>query len=391
MYIDRNIEPWFKKVTSVYDMITLIGPRQAGKTTFLQNMAKKNNASYMSFNDPIAREMFEQDIALFEKQYISKTDPTVLDEIGYCKDPGLGLKFLVDNGNKLWVTSSSEILIGKEVLSYLVGRTSVMRLYQFNIHEFMRARKIRSVTNTVLKRTIQEHAGYGGYPHVVMTGDIEMKRLILNDLVETMVLKDVVLNFSISDERALSKCLRYLANLSGHILQYKTMTNDMEISFKTLKKYIEAFEKSYLIVLVEPFFSKKNKELVKHPKIFFYDTGLRNAIVNEHSKQIDGPLFESYVVTELIKAGYSLKYWRTKAGSEVDLVVEKGNETVPIEVKLTNRDLAVGKGFRSFIRAYGAKKGFVVAFNIDKGNRKVDKCNVIFCDVLALLECLESQ
>ena len=132
MFVERDLRTWFEKVDGVYDMISLVGPRQAGKTTFLKHLIQGTKAEYLSFDDPVAREMFEQDINMFQRQYLSNESTTVLDEVGYCNNAGIGLKYLVDNGNKLWITSSSETLLGKEVMSYLVGRVSILRLFQFN-------------------------------------------------------------------------------------------------------------------------------------------------------------------------------------------------------------------------------------------------------------------
>ena len=93
-------------------------------------------------------------------------------------------------------------------------------------------------------------------------------------------------------------------------------------------------EKSYLIYRVTPFFSNKKKEIVKQPKLYFVDTGLRNIIAKEFDSNIDGKLFENYVLTELLKIGLAPKYWRTKNKTEVDFIVEFENKVIPIEVKL---------------------------------------------------------
>ena len=119
MYIEREIKNRFDKIFKSYNMVAVVGARQSGKTTFLKKQMGHYNSSYVLFDDPDARALFEEDIKKFELQYIQGKEVTVLDEIQYCKDAGRKLKYLVDSGRKLWITSSSEIILSKEILSFL--------------------------------------------------------------------------------------------------------------------------------------------------------------------------------------------------------------------------------------------------------------------------------
>src|SRR4030042_1662787 len=121
MYIERDVRGKFEKLNKIYPVLAIVGARQSGKTTFLKEQLKKLKASYLLFDDPDIRDLFEQDIKKFEKQYIEGYQTSVLDEVHYCKDAGRKIKYLADTGRKLWITSSSEILLSKEVLSFLVG------------------------------------------------------------------------------------------------------------------------------------------------------------------------------------------------------------------------------------------------------------------------------
>ena len=141
-------------------------------------------------------------------------DISVLDEIQYCKDAGRNLKYLVDTNKKLWITSSSEVILSKEILSFLVGRISIIKLYPFSYHEFLKAKGQKALTSSINQRIIWEHMIYGGYPKVVLTKDIEMKKTILRDLYETMLLKDVARTFSIEDIRSLEEFSKYLGSIS---------------------------------------------------------------------------------------------------------------------------------------------------------------------------------
>jgi predicted AAA+ superfamily ATPase len=387
MYVVRDIKEGFERRSDVYSMIALVGARQAGKTTFLKRQMGPS-ASYVLFDDPDARSMFEEDVKKFEAQYVEGRDLTVLDEVQYCRDAGPKLKYLVDTGRRLWITSSSEILLGREVLSYLVGRVSTIRLHPFSLREFLRAKGQQEITPAICSRMTWEHATYGGYPKVVLTEDPQMKRTILRDLYETMLLKDVARTFAIDDIRALEDLGRYLAINAGALISYQTLSKTIGISFQTVKKYIGAMQKSYLLMISRPFFTNRGKEISKTPRIYFLDTGLRNAIANGFKADLDGPLFENYVLTELLKMGYSPRFWRTKAKAEVDFVIEHRGEPIPVEVKLTAEPGEVGRSLRSFINAYIPRKAFMVFYKGRLGKMDVGECSLTFTDVKGLWEAL---
>jgi len=387
MYIEREIQQKFAKVRDIYNITALVGARQSGKTTFLKEESKKYKVNYITFDDPDVTFLFEEDIKKFERQYIEGYELSILDEIQYCKDSGSKLKYLADKGRKFWITSSSEVILGKEVLSYLVGRATILKMYPFSLDEFLRAKQQKELTMDILKRIIWEHAVFGGYPKVILTEDIELKKTILKDLYELMILKDVAKVFSINDSKNLELFSRYLAINTGSLVSYDTLSNDLKISFETIKKYLDAFEKSYMIQRVTPFFTNRAKEIVKQPKIYFIDTGLRNIIAK--SSEITGSMFENYVFSEIIKAGFIPKYWRTKSKAEVDFIVEKENIVIPIEVKLKAN--SVESSLRSFIEKYNPEKAIIVTYEGVKFEKYIGKCKVIFTDALNLIKLLTSR
>src|SRR3989344_3688371 len=198
MFVEREIKEKFEKINKAYNILALVGARQSGKTTFLKHELERINGDYILFDDPDVRKLFEQDIKKFEIQYIAGK-LSVLDEVQYCKDAGINLKYLAEKSHKIWLTSSSEIILSKEILSYLVGRVSIIRMHPFSLGEFLEAKGKKEFTRETLNRLIWEHCIYGGYPKVVITEDIETKKIILKDLYETMILKDIAKTFSIKD------------------------------------------------------------------------------------------------------------------------------------------------------------------------------------------------
>ncbi len=385
MYVRRDLEDEFLRISEKFGVSALVGPRQSGKTTMLKELMKGRDANYVSFDDPDARALFEEDVKKFAIQYMER-ELTVLDEVQYCENAGLNLKYLADSGHRMWLTSSSEMLLGKDVLSYLVGRAATFRLYPFNLSEFLRAKGQRALTGDILKRMVWEHATYGGYPAVVLSEGNEMKKEILRNLRETMLLKDVSQTFSIENIGALERLIRYLAVNSGSIAPHSKVSDDLKISFQTFGKYMDALSKSYVIVQVPPFFTNRSKEIVKHPKVYFTDTGMKNSVAGAFPSDMDGRLFENYVLSELIKAGHGVRYWRTKSGAEVDFIVEKEGKPIPVEVKLRATPDRVEKGLRSFIKRYSPEKAVVVSYDGEKGESDIEGVGVVFTDVMGMLE-----
>lgn len=386
MYVQRSIAAEFDKRTGAYGMVAVVGPRQAGKTTFLKHAAAGRDASYVLLDDPDARELFETDVKKFEKQYFETRELAILDEVQNCRNAGRNLKYLADSGRKAWLTSSSEVLLGKKVLSYLVGRVSILRLYPFSLGEFLQATRAGELTEMSARRGVWEHATYGGYPKVVTTNDIELKKTMLFDLYQTMLLKDVAWTFSVEDTSSLERLAKYVAVNAGGIFSYEHASRDLSLSFQTVKKYLDAMEKSYLVGRAPPFYTNKKKEITKQAKFYFIDGGLRNAILHAFPTEPDGNAFENYIYTELAKAGYAPQYWRTKGGAEVDFVIQHEGKPVPVEAKL--RADSVERSMHSFISAYGPSKALVVTYHGKGRTEIIDGCRVSFTTPAKLTETL---
>lgn len=371
MYVKRDLEPIFRKLQDLYLVLALVGPRQAGKTTFLKEKLE-NKSNYLLFDDPDIREIFNSDIKTFEKQYLNKGEVSILDEVHLAQEPGQKLKYLADSGYKLWITASSELLLSSEVLSYLVGRVSVIRLFPFNFSEYLIAKKISALTDSILLRETNEHIKFGGYPKVVTTDDPELKRILLRDLYETMILKDIAKTFNLSDFTAIEKLSRYFAVNTGTLLNTESLSQNIGVSSSTIKKYLDAMEKSYLLRVVKPFYSNKTKELTKQPKVYFMDTGMRNTIRNNFEE--DGTGYENYVFNELLKAGFIPKYWRTKSKLEVDFVIETGKELIPVEVKLN--EIKISSALKSFIKDYKPKQAYISVLRGKNAEFEFEGCTV---------------
>jgi len=393
VYIDRTVEPLFLKHLKLYKVVAVLGPRQTGKTTFLTHELKKTEkANYVSLDDPDAKFLFNDDIKLFEKQYCFNYAVTFIDEIQYGLDVGQKIKYLADKNYTLLLSSSSDVMANKEVLSYLVGRASILRLFQFSFYEVFDAYNIKVKTDIITKRIIFEQCIFGSYPKVVLTTDIEEKKILLKNLYETMLYKDIANNFGLGDISNLERFVKYLAISCSKLISYDNISRDLGLSYQTIKKYLNALEKSYFICNILPYYSNKLKEITKQPKIYFFDCGLRNTILSDYPPSLDeqGQLFENYVFSELKKQGYNVKYWRSKTKQEVDFIIEMGKIIIPIEVKLSCNNPHVEKSLNSFIGIYKPEVAYVVYYNGKSQIQKVKDCEVSFVNIDELLQKLQS-
>lgn len=390
MYVPRDLTDEFTRRRPHYNVLAVVGPRQSGKTTFLKGEMKGTGGSYATLDDRDVRALFDEDEKMFESQFVEGHDLSVLDEVQYGEDAGRKLKYMADKGCVLWVTASSQLLLGKEILSHLVGRVTLLRLLPFSLAEFLRGKGQKAYTDDILRRMVWEHCTYGGYPKVVLTGGQENKRTILRDLYDTMLLKDVAMTFNLEDMGTLERMSKYLAINTGGSLAYGDLAASLGVSHQTVKKYLDAFERSYLVFVVPPYHTNKAKEITKQPRVYFTDTGLRNVIAGETGPELSGKVFENYVLSELWKVGTDPRYWRTKNGAEVDFVVEtEGGGVIPVEVKLNSSGRKLGKGYRSFITSYGPDKGLVVYYRGEAASKRVDGCKVVFTDLPGMVRELE--
>jgi hypothetical protein len=329
--------------------------------------------------------LFDRDIKHFERQYLAEGGLTGLDEAHYGSDAGRKLKYLADRGHRLIISSSSELMLSRQGLSQLVGRVGVIRLFPFSLAEFGQAAGLVETTPAVKARLLWEHAVYGGYPKVALSPELEDKRTILDSIYSTLLYKDVAQNFSITDLAGLERLVRFLAGNIGSLLSFQTAARVTGLSYPTLKKYLAALEKIYPISLITPLAANPNKEIVKQPKAYLLDTGLRNTVLGQYPATLEdqGALFEDYVLTELLKQAVSLKYWRTKAGAEVDFVVQTGKSLLPVEVML--KPGAMPSGLTSFIAQHQPARALIVCSSGPASEREVNGCLVrtVPADLLA--------
>lgn len=362
MYIKRKLEDKILKYLDSPEIIAVVGPRQCGKSTMLLKIFEGlKDTSIVSFEDRTALNMFNRNINDFVDVYVKNKKFLFIDEFQYAKNGGKKLKYIFDTEKtKIFISGSSAIDMTVNALKYLTGRIFIFHLFPFDFEEFLSYKESgygnilkkknaeflaltypaigSEEADETLKRYYEEYALFGGYPRVVLAKDEEEKKEVLKNIYNTYFLREVRDILGLIDDYKLEKLIRSLALQIGNLIEYDELGKIAEFSYPTLKKYLNFLEKTFICRLVKPFFNNKRTEIVKNPKVYFFDSGLRNVIVNDfrkfESRGDAGQLLENAIFMQLIKGGYDFHYWRDKKKNEIDFILKLENQKMlALEVK----------------------------------------------------------
>lgn len=379
MYVERDLASKIRQYLSAPEIIAVVGARQAGKTTLLKHLqAGIQDSSFLTFEDIEIRELFDLDIKSFIELYIKPARVIFIDEFQYSKRGGPGLKFIYDTvpDRKLIISGSSSLDLTIKAVKQLTGRILSFTLYPFSFREVLRSKDERlsklfestlefgPVEPPLLQRLqkyFQEFVVYGGYPRVATAQNDEEKKEILRNIFQVYLLRDVKDILGFVDDYKILSLVKALALQAGQAISYDELGNLTQQNTSVVKKQINFLEKTYVASLLRPYFRNKRTELVKNPKVYFFDTGLRNAVIKDfkpvNERQDKGALYENCVFSELMKKDRQVKYWRTKSKAEVDFVVD---DQIPLEVKSGLAKPLVGKSLYSFMAKYQPERAFIL-------------------------------
>ena len=348
------------KYLSTNEIIILHGARQVGKTTILlyiqdQLNAKQEKTYFIDLEDSRYQRILDNGVEEFIKhlkeqgfEVVENANKKVfvfIDEIQYLINPSSFLKLIADHYPqiKLIVSGSSSFNIKKKFSDSLSGRTVNFDIYNLSFSEFLRFKGIdlnlESLSQFHKQKAIElykEYALYGGYPKIVLEQSKEKKERYLQQIIDTYVKKDVRDLADVRDTKKFNDLLKILASQSSGMLNISQLASICSLSQATVENYLFILESTYVIKLVPPFSRSSKVEVVKAPKIFFYDTGLMQVLhLNSLQSVLTGGVFETSVFSELCKK-YSvenIRYWRTKKQVEIDFVLNAGRKILPLEVK----------------------------------------------------------
>lgn len=343
----------------------VVGPRQAGKSTLLwAHLAERGEpALFVDCEQAVVQEwcrsapLFLADV----EQLLSAPVTLFFEEAQHLAEAGLFLKGLVDRrvGVPCLVTGSSSFHLGARTRESLAGRATRTRLLPLSFGEACHdlAGKPPLVADQLAAERFERHLTFGGYPAVWQA---EQPDLLLADLVEAVILRDASDLFRIGRPDAFRKLLHLLATQVGSLVNLAEWAGILGISRDTVAAYLEILEAGHVAVTVPPFVGGRRAELTSRPKIYLVDAGIRNRLVHDFhplAERADaGPALENWVFSELWKSfpdGASLHFWRSTSGAEVDFVVQRGEETVALEVKAGRLSRPrIPRAARSFLEAY---------------------------------------
>ncbi len=383
VYHKRDLEDEIVKYLSVKEMIAIVGVRQCGKTTLMQKIAGDLNSKYkinfISFDDISILNLFEEDIDSFVEIHIKSFDYLFIDEIQYSSESGKRLKYIYDHFEiKIIISGSSAPEIAVQSLKYLVGRIFTFILYPFSFREFLNVKDKKLLTTYDLgnykkgmtdkfNQYLREFLKYGGFPRVIIADSFDEKQTILKNIYNTYLLREIKETFQIADNLKVVKLIRLLGLQIGNLINFNDLSNESGIQLIQLKRIINILESTYIISLAHPYFTNKRTELVKSPKLYFLDSGFRNACLDNFSDSFVsvGENLEQFVFSEFKKRNITLKYWRTKSQAEVDFVWDK-QEIIPIEVKSLLKSVKISRSFHSFLTKYNCHQAYILSEDLEE-------------------------
>lgn len=328
----RELTSILREYTGEFRSVLLVGPRQSGKTTLVQQAFP--DKPYVSLENPDERLLAETDARAFLNRF---PDGAILDEVQRVPTLLSYLQEILDKSDEdglFIMTGSNNILLQENITQTLAGRIGVLDLYPLSFREIVAIAKDFTLNELIIK---------GSYPEIYHKN--RKPELWYNSYIRTYVERDVRQIKNIENASLFIKFLKICAGRLGQQLNITAISNECGIDLKTVQSWLSVLEQTYVIKLLQPFYNNFNKRILKTPKLYFIDTGLACSLLGIRKieelalSHFRGALVENYLILECIKNDanqrleQSFYYWRDNKGVEVDLIIDKGASFLPIEIK----------------------------------------------------------
>ena len=359
-YISRHMENRILELSKSYSAILLTGPRQAGKTTMLRELAEKENMGreYVSLDDLTERDVAKNDPALFLQLH---KPPVLIDEVQYAPELFTYIKIHIDkshNPGDFWMTGSQIFRLMRGVQESLAGRVALLHMSPMSQREIIGAPCVPFSTD--LERLLAERDHIqpvttpelfarlwrGSMPGLI-SGQYVDRNIFYSSYLLTYVERDVRELSGSIDALKFNRFVTAVAARCSQLLNYKALADDADIDMPTAKNWVNILETLGIIFLLHPYSNNILKRTIKTPKIYFYDTGLVCYLTRWSSPEVaesgamSGALLENFVVSEIMKsyqnAGLEpyLYFYRDRDAKEIDVILEGDGKLYPLEIKKT--------------------------------------------------------
>lgn len=342
-YLKRAVFDNFSKKVLSNKVLILLGARRVGKTELVKNYLETvPNGTYLKLNGEDIQDanlLQERSVANY-KRLLTNIDLLVIDEAQTIPEIGLILKLIVDSieGIKIIATGSSIFDLNNTLGEPLVGRKNTLYLFPLAQMEFGTQENYKQTTENLEERLL-----FGGYPELIQYTDWEEKKEYLHEIINSYLLKDILVFDGIKQADKIYNLLRLIAYQVGKEVSVQELGNQLQISKNTVANYLDLLSKVFIVFKVEGFSRNLRKEIVKSSRWYFYDNGIRNGIINNFnrldSRTDVGDLWENYLAVERIKKQQYLKiqtnnyFWRTYDQQELDWLEEIGDALHGFEFK----------------------------------------------------------
>lgn len=355
MYIKRAAEETVSKVSKMFPVLLVTGPRQVGKTTLLQKLMGPER-KYVTLDDPDVRYLAKKDPALFMQRY---TPPVLIDEIQYATELLPYIKMSVDSSKRkgdFWITGSQVFRLMKNVSESLAGRVGIVNLLGLSDAEIYgyasepyttetaRLMKRLEVTKELGLNDIYARIFKGSMPELYSDDTVDWETYY-RSYVDTYLQRDIRDLTQVADEMQFYNFMTVAAAHTSKPIVYEELASAAGVSAPTAKKWLSILVSSHVIALVQPYYNNVLKRVVKMPLMHFLDTGLAAYLLKWGNPEalekgaMAGAFFESFVFSEIYKSYLNsgkeppIFYYRDKDQKEIDLLLYQNGSVYPIEIK----------------------------------------------------------